>query len=887
MEADGNLSLSTPVYARRMLFARNPAVTTPLVGRAAWGLACLLACATVSVAADALSPRPASLPSGVTRVGATPIGPANAVRLEGSMTEGVWATAPRITGFVQREPREGAAPSFATEAQVAYDESAIYVAVRAFDPNPDKIVGILTRRDDTSPSDWIRVIIDSYHDRRTAYEFAVNPAGVKSDQYWFGDTNSDSSWDAVWDVKVFVDGEGWRAVFRIPFSQLRFDPNKADTFGFAVVRQIGRLNEISTWPLLAKSASGYVSSFGELTGLHPSRTPKRLELTPYGVGRVTTQPVDAGDPFTKSLAPGLTAGADVKYALTPGLTLTATVNPDFGQVEADPAVVNLTGFETLFQERRPFFVEGSGIFRFDTDCNDGRCTGLFYSRRIGRSPHIELDTPDNGFLSAPSQTTILGAAKLTGRVGGFSIGALNALTTSQQANLSSGLARFTQTVEPFTSYSVVRATREFKSQSSVGFMLTATNRHLDADTASTIPGQAYTGGVDWRVRFGKNLYEFAGYLAGSTVRGSPEAIQELQEDTVHTFQRPDQAYLKDDPARPSLDGYAGLFSLNKIGGQKTRFNSNVSFKSPGFDINDVGYVRRVDQITYSNWFQWRHNKPWHFLRSFSLNLNQWSGWNYGGDRLFLGGNVNWSAVFTSNWAIGMGYNLDTRGFADRLTRGGPGGLVNRFLGSWGYINSDDRKRISVQLMGFSGGDGLGSRAVEINPSLTYRPAAAVAVSAGIDVTRNVDDSQWIENLTDPGNHYVFGHLNQTTVSLTTRVNYTVSPTLSIQIYAAPFVSAGAYTHFKELVNGRAGRYQDRYAPYAYAGNPDLNYRSFRTTNVLRWDYKPGSALYVVWQQGREETLDRGDFQFGRDFGRVFAIPARNVFLVKWSYWLNL
>ncbi|MGH9307801.1 MAG: DUF5916 domain-containing protein, partial [Vicinamibacterales bacterium] len=323
---------------------------------------------------------------GVERVAAQPLTSASAIRVDGDLSEDVWQRAPMITGFRQREPNEGAQATFETEARVAYDSTAIYIAVQAVDPEPSRIVGIRTRRDEGSPSDWIRVMIDSFHDRRTAYEFAVNPAGVKSDTYWFNDGNNDQGWDAVWDVAVSRNERGWRAEFRVPFSQLRFHPAADATFGFAVVRQIGRLNETTTWPLLARSANGYVSSFGELTGLRLGQSQKRLELVPYAVGDLGTQPVEAGNPLQHARNGSAEVGLDLKYALTPGLTLTGTVNPDFGQVEADPAVVNLTAFETFFSERRPFFVEGSGIFRFDTDCNDGSCSGLFYSRRIGRAP---------------------------------------------------------------------------------------------------------------------------------------------------------------------------------------------------------------------------------------------------------------------------------------------------------------------------------------------------------------------------------------------------------------------------------------------------------------------------------------------------------------------
>src|ERR671931_2408731 len=363
------------------------------------------------------------------RVEAVPIADMpNAVRINGEISEAAWQAATPMDGFLQREPEEGGQPSQRTEFRVVYDATTVYVKVRAFDTQADKIVSYLTRRDVDSPSDWLHVLIDSYHDKRTAYEFAVNPSSVKIDRYWFNDNNRDDGWDAVWDAKVSRDAAGWTAEFHIPFSQLRFNPKGANTFGFAVVRRIGRLNETSTWPLLARSATGYVSSFGELGALAMTTSLKRLEMMPYTVAELTRQR-PAGNPLVNASSPSGAGGLDLKYALTPGLTLTTTVNPDFGQVEADPAVVNLSAFETFFSERRPFFVEGSGMFRFDSDCMDGPCQ-LFYSRRIGRSPQATDAVPSGDGIHSlsPAQTTIIGAGKLTGRVGKFAIGTISAIT---------------------------------------------------------------------------------------------------------------------------------------------------------------------------------------------------------------------------------------------------------------------------------------------------------------------------------------------------------------------------------------------------------------------------------------------------------------------------
>ena len=819
------------------------------------------------------------------------LGAVTALRVDHPMTgplgEGAWESAAPTTAFVQREPREGGEPSQRTEFRVVYDSATLYVKVRAFDTEPEKIVSYLTRRDGESPSDWIRVLVDSYHDRRTAFEFAVNPAGVKQDRYWFDDRNSDDGWDAVWDVRVSRDEGGWSAEFHIPFSQLRFSPSGSNVFGFAVSRQIGRLNETSTWPLLARSATGYVSSFGELNGLSMSASPKRLELAPYTVADLARQRPD-GNPLVKSSDPGAALGLDAKYALTPGLTLTATINPDFGQVEADPAVVNLSAFETFFSERRPFFVEGSGMFRFDSNCMDGPCQ-LFYSRRVGRAPQRTDDLPsgDGIYSQSPAQTTILGAGKLAGRVGRFSVGVMTALTQQEFGSVSDAAGLYEKAIEPLTSYSVGRVRREFANQSSFGVMMTATNRRSH-DVAGVLPDNAYTGGADWDLRFRK-YFSFSGYLAGSRVHGDTAAVKEVEENSRHYFQRPDAKTLTVDTSGTALSGASGRFSLSKIGGQRVRFNSEFGFKSPGFDLNDIGFLRRADERWMSNWFQVRSEKPNRWFRNRYLNFNQWSVWNFDGDLIFGGGNVNASVTLLNNWAMGGGYNVQPRGFDDRLTRGGPGGYSEGFNNFWSWLNSDPRRRVSIDMFNGGGWDGQGSWFRDNELTVTVRPISPLTVTTGGRLNRRFNEHQWIENVTDADarDRYAFGRIDQTTVAFTQRINYTMTPNLSLQLYAEPFVSSGSYDRFSELVQGRSLDIATRYAPYAYGGDdPDFNKKSFRTTNVLRWEYRPGSTLFVVWQQARTNEDVPGGFRFGRDVRDIFGVAPKNVFLVKFAYWLN-
>ena len=813
---------------------------------------------------------------------------ASAHRIDGTFSDVAWGNASVVRGFVQRDPREGAPPTLPTEVRIVYDTANVYVSVRAFDPEPSRLVGFLTRRDARTSSDWIRVLIDSYHDRRTAYEFAVNPAGVKQDVYWYNDSSFDDSWDAIWDVVVSRDAEGWGAEFRIPFSQLRFSTTADGPLGFAVVREVARLNEISTWPLLPRSASGWVSSFGELTGVTVPGAIKRLELVPYAVAQVVTEPREAGNPLQNTVDPGASLGLDVKYALTPSLTVNATLNPDFGQVEADPAVVNLSAFETFFVERRPFFVEGSGNYQFDINCYDGPCTGLFYSRRIGREPRGEPDVNEDegGYFVQPLQSTILGAGKLTGRVGKFSVGALTAATQEERARVAGGPERRSEIVEPLTLYSLARARREFSDQSSLGFMLTSTNRKI-VDDVLFLPDSAVTGGIDYDWRLGRR-WSLDGHWAGSSVRGSAEAISDLQEDNVHSYQRPDAEHIEFDPAATMLNGHAGLLRFNKIAGERIRLNASIAYRSPGFEINDLGFLRRADEVPQFSWIQFRFNTPGRYVRSYVLNFNQYSNRNFAGDRLGAGGNVNMHWAFQNLWSTGFGINMNGRGFDDRLTRGGPGGYRNGNLVWWQYFNTNDRRPVSFHWFSFVHNDWNQSRSFELVPRIIVRPTSALSAELGVRWNGNKDDAQWIETIEREGepDRYLFGRLDQTTVAMTTRLNYTITPNLSLQLYGEPFVSSGDYEHYKELVAGRAARHGDRYAPFAHSDDEDFSVLSFRTTNVLRWEFKPGSTLFVVWQQSREGDGTKGSFRVGRDFRDVFSTGATNTLLVKFAYWVN-
>src|SRR5881396_365815 len=607
-----------------------------------------------------------------------------AVVIDGKDDDEVWREAPAITGFREFQPKEDGDPRFATEAKVAYDSRNFYVFVRAFDPHPDSILKLLARRDVRAATDQIKIIIDSYHDRRTGFEFAVNPAGVKRDYAIYNDGQTeDDAWDAVWDVATTVDSLGWTAEFRIPLSQLRYAPAASNTFGFGVWRDIQRYSERVSWPVYRVSRPGFASQLGEVQGLVGLSSPRRLEVTPYGV----TKNVTVADGGAFDHPQRFAAGADLKYGLTSNVTLDATVNPDFGQVEADPAVLNLTAFETFFQERRPFFVQGAGIFRFNVncnavnDCNTGE--GLFYSRRIGRAPQIS----DYGDAGSPSATTIYGAAKLTGRLpGGQTLGVLDAVTARETGTQG-------RTMEAPANYAVVRGQQDFRNgESVIGVMVTAVNRSLDQWTQDSLHRSAYVGAVDFRHRFWGRRYQISGSFDLSRIAGTPSAIAATQRDPVHYYQRPDDN-LSYDPARTDLGGNAEELSFNKVGGGITRFEMSYQRRSPGFDVNDVGFLIRADQQSWNTWFALQSQHPSSFYQTAFWNFNLWQYWTAAGLVLERAANTNVHVQLKNNWWLHTGITGGQLGttFCDRnCTRGGPALRVDPYVSPWVEIDGDNR-----------------------------------------------------------------------------------------------------------------------------------------------------------------------------------------------------
>ncbi|MEO8635526.1 MAG: DUF5916 domain-containing protein [Gemmatimonadales bacterium] len=806
--------------------------------------------------------------------------------LDGRDDDAVWRLAPVVDQFREARPSEGAEPKFRTEARFAYDAEHLYVFVRCFDPHPDSIVSLLSRRDDQTASDHVTLMIDSYHDRRTGYEFVVTPGGVKADYAIYNDGNEDVAWDAIWDASTQVDSLGWTAEYRIPLSQLRYSTKGDGTFGILVWREIQRLTEVVTWPLFSPSKSGFTSQFGELTGLVGLGSPGGVEVTPY----LVTKNVEGPASRNYERDQRLTAGGDVKYRVTSNLLLNATVNPDFGQVEADPSELNLGAFESFFDERRPFFVEGKGLFTFNVncvvvvDCSTGE--GLFYSRRIGRSPQLG---DVYGDASSATSSRILGAAKATGRLpGGFSLGVLDAVTDRVEGPGAS-------TLEPTTNYSVVRANQDFDNgNGSVGVIATAVNRSLDPFSEPWLHRSGYSGGLDARRRLA-GRFELSGSLDLSHVEGSPAAIARTQRSSVHLYQRPDGP-LTFDSTRTSLTGSNMEFRFAKVGGRRLLFETAYQRRSPGFEINDIGFLRQADQQQWTSWANLAFRTPNRLFQQLRWNFNNWNYWSIDGlptERAF---NSNVHVQWTNRWWLHLGGTLGQVGstFCDRCARGGPAIRQDPYLAPWGGIEGDDRHALVPGFwVNYFRGDQGHSESISLQPSVDLKVSTRFSTSLSANWRHNRDDLQYFGTFTDSvgASHYTFAHLDQHTLSLTWRLGYTFTQNASLQVYASPFISKGTFGNVREVGAARSASYSSRYTPYGdtvVTSDPGgFNFQQFRSNVVFRWEYRAGSTLFLVWSQGREGNADvEGSKGFGGDLGDLFSRRTDDTFLVKLSYWFS-
>lgn len=851
---------------------------------------------------------------------ATPLKAARApghIVLDGRLDEEAWSLAAPSGAFVQKDPDEGKPASERTEIRIAYDDDALYVGARMFDSKPEGVVRRLSRRDDEPDADRIVVYLDPRHDHHNGFEFWVSAAGVQRDAVIYNDSWDDFSWDGVWQAAVVVDAEGWVAEVKIPFSQLRFAEGEDQVWGVNAARYIHRKNEEDWLELVPKKESGLASRMAHLEGLHGLRPRRHLALLPYVVSRGEfVAPSSAGDPFNDGSRTLGALGLDVKYGLSSSLTLDATVNPDFGQVEVDPAVVNLSDFETFFDEKRPFFIEGSPIFNNfgHNGCNNfwgfNRSEpDIFYSRRIGRAPQ---GSADGDHVSMPSATTILGAAKVTGRVsGGWTVGALEAVTGDENARLAQGSLRTTQEVEPFTNYMVARAHRDGE-RVGVGFIGTSVLRNLDQPALHDLLAQrAWVGGVDGFVFLdAKKNWAVTARLAGSRLEGSTAAIDRAQRSSQRYYQRPDATQVELDPLATSLSGWTGSVNVNRQGGT-VRLNSALWATSPGFESNDLGFLSRSDRWGAHAVVDYRKTDTDRYTRSRWFALAKWYALNFAGERQGDGLHSFFEAQFRNYWWLGGNAWKRWRALDDRLTRGGPSVVAPSAWGGELWSRTDTRKRLALRLDGTYFENEAGTTERMLSTTLEMKPASSVFVSVGPSIYVLRSAASWVTGVDDPaaaatfGRRYVFGELHQTEASMTTRVNWILSPRMSLQVYAQPLISVGDYRRFKELARGRTYEF-NRYGEGAgtitagdgtYAvdpdgagpaaaftfDNPDFNFKSLRVNAIYRWEWRPGSTLYVAWTQQRQDLGDPGDFELNRDASTLLRSPADDVLLVKVSY----
>ena len=842
------------------------------------------------------------------------------VTIDGLLAESIWQNGFAITKFTQRDPIEGSVPTEKTEVRIAYDNKALYIGARMFDSAPDSIIARLARRDAYVSSDYFAFFIDPYYDRRSGYYFAVTAAGTMMDGILMNDDWDDDSWDGVWEVKTNIDEKGWTAEFRIPYSQLRF--HKKDKYVWSVnfKREIHRKNESVYLTYTPKDGSGFVSRFIDLVGIE-NITPKRqIEILPYFRTKAEYTHPAQGNPFNdgSTYLPGM--GADIKFGIGNNFTFDATVNPDFGQVEVDPAVVNLSDIETFYQEKRPFFIEGSSTFNFGHGGSrnfwslNWSGSDFFYSRRIGRSPQGSL--PEHDFANIPEGVRIIGAGKLTGKTGNnWNIGALSAVTAREKAELQNNGEKFHAEIEPLTFYNVFRGQKDFnEGRQGLGLISTLTKRNFDNPLLrDQLNSESFSLGLDGWTFFDKDKkWVITGWAGMSHVRGSTQRMLSLQQSPRHYLQKPGVAHVSVDSNATSMTGFAGRFWINKQKGNWI-FNAAMGFINPKFDVNDIGFMWRTDLINGHIIGGYKWTKPNKIFRSAMLHLAVFGTVDFGGNPLrggiFQYGFVQFLNYYSVNWF--WAYNPET--ISNRLTRGGP---LTKHPSGWETMidfGSDDRKPWVLEI-GFNGGYYKSGTYFSISPSLQWKPADNLSLTISPDYTRDVTNAQWIGAFDDPtatstyGKRYIFAEIDQTTLSTGIRLNWTFTPRLSFQLYAQPLIASGDYCDFKELAREKSyefniyGEGESTFDAQNYIvdpdgesglakpielWNPDFNFKSLRGNAVLRWEYSPGSTLYFVWTQRRSDFEDIGEFHFRNSMDRLLNAKADNIFMVKITYWFGL
>jgi len=839
--------------------------------------------------------------------------------INGILDDASWQSGEWIDDFTQNEPYNGEKPSQRTEFKILFDDDNIYVAFKAFDTSPDSIVNRLTRRDDID-GDLVGIIVDSFHDLRTGFLFAVSSAGVKFDQMFTNDgQNEDSSWDPNWWVKTSTNSEGWTAEMKIPFSQVRFEKNSRDVWGLQMARILYRNNETSFWQHLPADAPGFIHMMGELSGLEQIKPRKILDVTPYAVAKTETFEADPENSFrAKGKLSKLNGGIDAKIGITNNMTMDLTINPDFGQVEADPSEVNLSAYETFFREKRPFFIEGNNITNFGLGIGDGGVgnDNLFYSRRVGRRPQGYPDLDDGWSADIPTNTTILGAAKLTGKTkNGLSIGFVDAMTAEEKAEVDTLGGRMYETVEPFTNYLVGRVQKDIKDGNTIiGGIFTSTNRDLDANLGNFMHKAAYTGGADFTQYFKDKNWMFNLNGAFSVVEGSKKAIENTQRSSARYYQRPDNNYSVLDTNRTSLAGSGGRMQIMKLNGH-WNFMSATMWKTPGFETNDLGYIREADQVLSVLWAGYNQWEPKWIYRRYNINFDVFSVWNFGGNNTGKGFEWNASMGLKNFWNIWTGGSFNGSAVSTSMLRGGP---MMKLPGSsnvrFGF-STDNRKKLQFEVFANgSKGNENNSRNLYAGIDMTYKPTNYLSLTVSPGYSTSFTELQYVSTIkVDNIDKYIFASIDRQTINTSFRVNLNLSPNLTFQYWGQPFVATGKYYDHKFILDPMANNYLNRFWTYSeeqitlnddeyfvdenldgttdYSFDKrDFNVQEFLSNLVVRWEYNPGSSIFLVWSQTRSYSNNTGNLDFINDLGDLFNKDnnkPHNVFLIKFSYRFGL
>ncbi len=816
--------------------------------------------------------------------------------------EGVWGR-----DYRQNMPVEGGKPSQKTELKILYDNENIYVAIRAYDNEPDKTDRTMARRDEFS-GDIVGVNFDSYFDHRTGFEFNLTAAGSKIDLILTNE-GFDSNWNPVWDGKVGQEDSAWVAEMQIPLSQLRYGNQPVQIWGLHSWRWLNRNKEEDQWNLIPRDNAGVLYHFGELHGLENLPKVSRVEFMPYTVAKLKTYEKQAGNPFADGSDPSLSVGLDGKFGIGSNFTVDYTINPDFGQVEADPSELNLTAFETFYEEKRPFFIEGRNIFNFSFDEKQ-----LLYSRRIGQTPTYDPVTGAGEYAKKPENTAILGAMKLTGKTEkGLSVGVLESVTSREYARISSPGKDYRMESEPLTNYFVARVQKDInKSNTMIGGMITSTYRDLNHDYLKFMNRSALTGGIDFK-HYIKNKTYFIDFKAiGSQIDGSSEAITALQEESSRYYQRPDAPHLKLDTTATKLSGTGGSLELGKGANGKWRYNVGVNWSSPGMELNDIGFMNSTDMILEGQGVTYVENTPKGIFRAYDIGISEANSWNFGGEFLRSEWELSANLGFENKWEFHADISREGKAMDVSLLRGGPGVYVYGETGGDFYVSTDASKKVWLGV-GYNNNlfdDGISLRH-EFLTEITWKVVNSLQVTPLFRFVKEKYDYQYISNedFTNQG-RYLLGRMDRNTYEITLRLNYALTPSFTIQYYGSPYITMGKYSDFKTLADAntkdpskvfrsfndaeltyntgeRSYYLNDGVNPELTFPNPDFNFRQFRSNLVARWEYRPGSVVYLVWTHNRTSSEDVTNHSFDYNFDRLFNEHAENVFLLKFSYWFSL